>query len=130
MSFTALLQIRLFIVAVLIGLMYGVTKLIKSVEHRRYMNRFKELKQICKFLVMYRMDPIEAEKYRTKNIVLEREWLYTKNFFFNLKENEEFKKVEAYYIEILKYFATSKIRCDKETCKNVLNFKSVLDMLV
>jgi len=99
------------------------------IEYKKREKQFEQLRRICHYFIAYKEDPNEAEKCRGKDIIREREWLYTNHFFFNLKEDNVFNKLQAYYVELMRFFAENHKMNDRETYKKILEFGNVLDVL-
>ena len=106
-----------------------VKELFVLIEYKKREKQFEQLRRICHYFIAYKVDPNEAEKCRSKDIIRERDWLYTNNFFFNLKEDNVFSKLQAYYVELMRFFVENHKMNDRETYKKILEFGNVLDVL-
>lgn len=129
MTSTVSMVTQVLVLATIFLLFCAFREAILLYKYKKRERQFEQLKQICQYFIVYRVDPTEAEKCRGKDIVIEKEWLYTSNFFFNLKDDNAFHKLQAYYVELMRFFVQNQKRNDKETYRKILEFGNVLNIL-
>ena len=129
MTWTVSMVVSALCVVCVFLLVAVLKELFVIIEYKKREKQFEQLRRICHYFIAYKVDPNEAEKCRGKDIIRDREWLYTNHFFFNLKEDNVFNKLQAYYVELMKFFAENHELNDKETYKRILEFGNVLDCL-